>query len=541
VSYFICIVLIFIIFTSGCYKKDSSDIEGHIVLGSESARSAIAMAIDKETFVTTILNNGSIPVNYYVPRHLAFNERGKDYRDVAGDMGYSYDLEKAKKMWEKAKVELGFKKVTLDVTLSDTDFNRKLGEYLKSQLEQLDGLSINIKQMPSKQRSECLAKGEFDIAFSGWSPDYPDPLAYLSNFLEGQTYAVETHYNSEEYNNLVEDGKKSKNNKESFELYKQSEQVLLKDAYVIPMYQRSSAYLQKDYVKNIVTSTYGTKYHYKWADVDKRNKVLRMTNSSDITTLDTCKLVDLLSGDIATHVFEGLTRMGENQKVTPGMAKSWSISKDKLTWTFNIREDALWSNGDRVTAYDFEYAWKRILNPSTAYQNASVFYDIKGAKAFNMGENSDSNSLGINALDEYTFKVELERPATYFDKLVSMQMFSPQNQKFVEAKGDEYGYSIENTVFNGPFVLSDWRLSDQYTMVKNQNYFDKGAVKLKQINTKITKDLYTDLNLYEAGEIDSVLLSSEVVENYRDSPEFNTFMDAAINFLILNVKPDILE
>nr|WP_279236737.1 peptide ABC transporter substrate-binding protein [Paeniclostridium sordellii] len=233
--------------------------------------------------------------------------------------------------------------------------------------------------------------------------------------------------------------------------------------------------------------------------------------------------------------------MGENQKVTPGMAKSWSVSKDKLTWTFNIREDALWSNGDRVTAYDFEYAWKRILNPSTAYQNASVFYDIKGAKDFNMGENSDSNSLGINALDEYTFRVELERPVTYFDKLVSMQMFSPQNQKFVEAKGDEYGYSIENTVFNGPFVLSDWRLSDQYTMVKNQNYFDKGSVKLKQINTKITKDLYTDLNLYEAGEIDSVLLSSEVVENYRDSPEFNTFMDAAINFLILNVKPDILE
>ncbi|EPZ62563.1 bacterial extracellular solute-binding s, 5 Middle family protein [[Clostridium] sordellii ATCC 9714] len=104
------------------------------------------MAIDKETFVTTILNNGSIPVNYYVPRHLAFNERGKDYRDVAGDMGYSYDLEKAKKMWEKAKVELGFKKVTLDVILSDTDFNRKLGEYLKSQLEQLDGLSININK-----------------------------------------------------------------------------------------------------------------------------------------------------------------------------------------------------------------------------------------------------------------------------------------------------------------------------------------------------------------------------------------------------------
>ena len=72
-----------------------------------------------------------------------------------------------------------------------------------------------------------------------------------------------------------------------------------------------------------------------------------MTGSSDITTLDTSKLVDLLSGDIATHVFEGLTRIGENQEVTPGMAKSWNISEDKLTWTFNLREDATWSNGDK--------------------------------------------------------------------------------------------------------------------------------------------------------------------------------------------------
>lgn len=315
----------------------------------------------------------------------------------------------------------------------------------------------------------------------------------------------------------------------------------MKDAYVIPMYQRASAYLEKDYVKDIVVSTYGTKYHYKWADIDSENKVLRMTSSSDITTLDTCKLVDLLSGDIATHVFEGLTRIGENQEVTPGMAKSWDVSTDKLTWTFNIREDAKWSNGDSVTAHDFEYAWKKILDPITAYQNASVFYDIKGAEAFNMGENNNSDSVGVKAIDDYTFEVNLNRPVPYFEKLVSMQMFSPQNQKFIELKGDEYGYSIENTVFNGPFVLSDWRLSDQYTMSKNTNYWDVASVNLEQINTKITKDPYTDLNLYKTGEIDRVILTSETVDTYKDSPEFNTNIDAAINFLILNVEPDIDE
>ncbi|WP_373600791.1 ABC transporter substrate-binding protein [Paraclostridium bifermentans] len=528
-------------FLVGCSKEKVRFADPKVVLNSECARSAIAMAIDKQTFVDVILNNGSIPVNYYVPRHLAINKEGIDYRDTVKDMGYVYNLEKAKDLWEQSKDELGFKEVTLEVILSDTEFNRKLGEYLKSQLEQLDGLNIELRQMPAKQRSDCLAKGEYDIAFSGWAPDYPDPLAYLANFLEGQTYAVETHYNSKEYNDLVQEGKKAKDTDNSFEIFAEAENTLLKDVYVIPMYQRASAYLQKDYVKNIIVSTYGTKYHYKWADVDKENKSLRMTSYSDITTLDTCKLVDLLSGDIATHVFEGLTRIGENQEVTPGMAKSWDISEDKLTWTFNLREDATWSNGDNVTAHDFEYAWKKILTPSTAYQNASVFYDIVGAEDFNMGKVKDSDSVGIKAIDAYTFEVKLNRPVPYFDKLVSMQMFSPQNQKFVELKGEEYGYSIENTVFNGPFVLSDWRLSDQYSMSKNPNYWDSNSVNLKEINTKITKDPHTDLNLYETGEIDRVLLSSETVDNYKDSPEFNTSMDAAINFLILNVEPDITE
>jgi oligopeptide transport system substrate-binding protein len=525
----------------GCSKKESRFADPKVVLSSECARIAIATAINKETFVESILNNGSIPVNYYVPRYLAINDDGVDYRDIAGDIGYDYNLDKAQSMWQQAKDELGFKEVIFDLVLSDTDFNRKLGEYLKSELEQLEGLNIEIKQMPAKQRSVFLSRGDYNIAFSGWAPDYPDPLAYFSNFLEGQTYSVDTHYNNQNYNNLVQDGKNSKTSDESFSTFTKAEQVLLNDVYVIPMYQRASAYLQKDYVKNIIVSTYGTKYHYKWADVEKDNKILRMTSSSDITTLDTSKLVDLLSGDIATHVFEGLTRIGENQEVTSGMAKSWDISEDKLTWTFNLREDATWSNGDKVRAQDFEYAWKKILAPSTAYQNAGVFYDIKGAEDFNMGKNDNADSIGIKTVDDYTFEVKLNRPVPYFDKLVSMQMFSPQNQKFVEEKGDEYGYSIENTVFNGPFTLSDWRLSDQYTMSKNSNYWDRDSVKLKQINTKITKDPYTDLNLYETGEIDRVILSSETVDTYKDSPEFNTTMDAAINFLILNVEPDILE
>ncbi len=522
---------------TGC-SSTSSEVDNSenasLVMQNQDARAAIAMAVDKESFVEVLLNNGSIATDTFVPRNLAVDSELGDYRDFAKDLGYTHDDEKAKEYWEKAKKELNIEDVTLDLVLTDTDFSKKLGEYVQSELSELDGLSINLKQMPMKQRMEALANGEYHISFSGWGPDYPDPLTYLETFSLNNTYYEDTGYASEEYNNLLQEAKMSKTTEESWEKYKQAEEILLNDAYLVPMYQRGFASLQKDYVSGIIINPFGPKYLYKYADVNKDEKVLNMSNSADITTLDTTLVKDSLSSEVISNTMEGLTRLDENSNATPAIATSWDVSEDKLTWTFKIREDAKWSNGDNVTAHDFEFAFKRTLDPKSLCETAGVYFDIVGAKDFNLGNGGDKDSVGVKALDDYTLEINLIRPVPYFDKLVASTSFYPQNQKFVEQHGQKYGTSIETSLFNGPFVLSSWKMEDQYALSKNPTYWDKDAVKLDTINVKITKDSNTDMNLYQDDKIDRVTVSSDLVENHKNSPDFSTRLESATNFLVLN-------
>lgn len=530
-------ILISILMLTGCSSSsnnESNAVDPSDVMQNINARKAIAMAIDKTSFVETILNNGSIATNKFVPSKLAIDSELGDYSDFSGDLGYENNDEEAKKYWQKAKDELGFENVTLKLVLTDTEFSKRLGEYIQSELGDLDGLTIDLKQMPMKQRMEALANGDYNISFSGWGPDYPDPLTYLETFSLNNTYYEDTGYDSKEYNSLLDKAKKASTTREAWTEYKNAEEVLLNDAYLVPIYQRGFAYLQKDYVKDIVVNPYGPKYLYKYADVDKPNKTLNMSNSDDITTLDTSLVKDALSSEVISNTMEGLTRLDKEFNASEGMAKSWKVSEDALTWTFNLRDDAVWSNGEKVTAHDFEYAWKRTLDPATACETASIFYDIVGAKDYNLSKNSDRDSVGVKAIDDYTLEVKLNRPVPYFDKMVASTSFYPQNQKFVESKGDKYGTSIENSIFNGPFILKTWKLNDQYTMGKNQNYWDSNSVKLDSINVKISKDSNTDINLYNAGEIDRTTVSSDQVDKYKDSPEFGTGIDCATNFLLLN-------
>ena len=176
-------ILISILMLTGCSSSsnnESNAVDPSDVMQNINARKAIAMAIDKTSFVETILNNGSIATNKFVPSKLAIDSELGDYSDFSGDLGYENNDEEAKKYWQKAKDELGFENVTLKLVLTDTEFSKRLGEYIQSELGDLDGLTIDLKQMPMKQRMEALANGDYNISFSGWGPDYPDQIGRAS-------------------------------------------------------------------------------------------------------------------------------------------------------------------------------------------------------------------------------------------------------------------------------------------------------------------------------------------------------------------------
>lgn len=505
------------------------------VLANKNARAAIAMAIDKQTLCDTILNNGSIPASYLTARELAFNAEGKDYRDIAGEMGYDYNVEEATKSWEKAKEEVGFDTVTLELLTFDSESSKRQAEFMQAELQNaLPGLTVKIQQQPFKQKLELEGNGEFHLSFAGWNPDYPDPLTFLETMQTGIQYGSNTSYNNSEYDSLVEAGKNAANQEESWAKYAEAEKMMLEDGFMVPIMQQGSSYLQKSYVTGRLTPAFGVPAIYNWVELGEGKKELNITQSSDIPTLDVSKAEDTVSSEVLMNTMEGLVKLDKDGKVIPGVAESWEKSEDGKTWTFKLRKDSKWSNGDPVTAKDFEYSWKRTLDPATASTYGFIMYDIVGAKDYNLGNVDNADGVGIKAIDDYTLQVELVRPVHYFDSLMFFKTFLPQNQKAVEQFGQEYGTDKDKMVYNGPFTLTEWKLEDMYVMSKNPNYWDANSVKIDKVNNKIVKDSNAALNLYETGEIDIVGLSAEQVDKYKESPEFKTLLKASTYFFQIN-------
>ena len=202
-----------------------------------------------------------------------------------------------------------------------------------------------------------------------------------------------------------------------------------------------------------------------------QEQVLNISTSAEPPTIDPALATDSTSGSILRNVFEGLTVVSPEGEVQPGAAESWEVSDDGLVYTFKLREGNKWSNGDPVTAQDFEFAWKRVLNPETASQYASIMFPIKGAEAYNSGEGKVED-VGIKAVDESTLEVTLAAPTAYFLELPAFYSFMPVNQKVVEGDENWAMEAGEAYVINGAFKLETWNHNSDYVLTKNDQYWD---------------------------------------------------------------------
>lgn len=290
--------------------------------------------------------------------------------------------------------------------------------------------------------------------------------------------------------------------------------------------------------------TSGTKEGSTSTDLTEK-QVLNLSDSQEIPSMDTAKATDNVSFNVMNNVFEGLYRLGENDKLEDGVATDHEVSEDGLTYTFHLRKDAKWSNGDPVTAKDFEYAWKRVLNPETAAEYAYIMYDIKNAEKVNSGE-LPVDELGVKAVDDYTLEVQLEKAIPYFAELTVFGTFMPQNQAYVESQGENYALEADTLIYNGPFTLSSWKHEEGWQYQKNDQYWDKDNVQLDEINVTISKEIATTVNLYETGKLDAIMtpgggLSSEFVDKYSGDPNFVESLEPTLFFLRLNQTKEELK
>ncbi|GIN87997.1 peptide ABC transporter substrate-binding protein [Heyndrickxia sporothermodurans] len=273
----------------------------------------------------------------------------------------------------------------------------------------------------------------------------------------------------------------------------------------------------------------------------KDDQVLSMIEPAEIPTGDPTLATDQASFIVFGNTMEGLYTLNDKDVPVPAIADGKpEVSKDGTVYTFKLRKDAKWDNGDPVTAKDFVFSWQRAVNPKTGAQYAYMFSDvIKNATAIMNGK-AKPEDLGVKALDDYTLEVTLEQPVPYLDSLLAFGTFVPLNEKFVKEKGDKFGTNSDNMLSNGPFKLTKWDGTGlTWKYVKNEKYYDKDNVKLKEVNVQVAKTPNTAINLYQTGKVDRTgALSAEYAKQYQNDKDAVKMTESSSWYLKFNQLRD---
>lgn len=266
-------------------------------------------------------------------------------------------------------------------------------------------------------------------------------------------------------------------------------------------------------------------------------KVLRRGLDSEVESLDPQKGIALYDVDIQHELLEGLTALDMDLKPVPGAALSWDVSADSLTYTFHLRPDGKWSNGDPVTAADFVYAMRRGVDPKTGASDPAALRPILNAEAIIDGTEKDVTKLGVEALDPLTLRIRLEAPCVIFPLRMTDNSAMPLNRASIERWGSDWP-KPGHFVGNGAFVLKDWVPQSQITLVKNPLYHDAAQVTLDEVDYLNTEDTQAGMRRWEAGELDEfdrppVKELKRLKETY--GPEFLEAPINSHNFLTINM------
>lgn len=265
-------------------------------------------------------------------------------------------------------------------------------------------------------------------------------------------------------------------------------------------------------------------------------KTISLNAGMEPTGLNTLTSTYAIEFSLFKHMYENLVTLDDDDNTVPGAAESWDYDEDTLTYTFHLRKDGVWTNGDPVTAKDFEFAWSQALNPDVASDYAYFLYFIKNAEKYFNGEVT-WDEVGVKVVDDYTLEVTMEQPTPYALFLFSFGTLAPINQRFYEAVGADL-YSTEAQYFctNGPFALTEWSHNDKIVMQKNDAWHGAADVEVEEIDWKIITDANAALSSFLAGDLDMVGLGTgelikqaeaagATIQSYTDGNSFYIYFN----------------
>jgi oligopeptide transport system substrate-binding protein len=245
---------------------------------------------------------------------------------------------------------------------------------------------------------------------------------------------------------------------------------------------------------------------------------------------------------ILTNSFlnEGLTKIGKDGALIPGLAERWEVSSDGKVWKFHLRDNLRWSNGDIITANDFRFSWINVLSPSTKAEYADFLYIIAGAEEYRKRKGKLAD-VGLKALDAKTLEITLKTPLPYLPLLLTHPVFFPVSEKFYLGSKEDFGSRPETITSSGPYILREWNAGNNLILVKNQYYWDNKSIKPEEIEIKIILDPVRALSAFNAGDIDILNLEPEFYPEYKNDSRLQKQQNGRIFYISFNVKDKIFE
>jgi len=414
------------------------------------------------------------------------------------------------------------------------------------------GLDIPWEAMEWGDYLKRIGREPPHIYVGGWVADYPDPDTFLRVAIHRQK-----GWRSAPYEELVEQARRSMDQVERMRLYRQAENILADEVPILLVGYSGLVAVVQPWVTKFPTS------RPSWKDVviepHEEPSPLRQGEATttavaptalqtlrlawrDPPTLDPSMAGDIASAEIIAQMFGGLVHLSPELDVLPNVARRWEVSTDGRRYVFDLRDDVRWSDGRPVTAGDFEYAWKRVLDPAVGSPNASLLYDVKGARAFNQGERPDAHEVGVGAADDRTLVVEIEEPAGYFLHLLSHNAAYPLPRHIVERYGEAWT-AAANIVSNGPFCLETWEPGRSITLVRSPHYhgvFD-GNVGRVQLALMPPEEWHAVLARYQMGDFDAMEMAGvppslvSDVQHRRPGSKALRFPRLSTFYLVLDV------
>ncbi|HHX09745.1 MAG TPA: hypothetical protein GX729_00005 [Firmicutes bacterium] len=454
---------------------------------------------------------------------------------------------------------------TIRFLADDSEAAKKYAQGLQEIFRKSLGIELVLENVDFATRLQKMRDGDFDLVFSAWGADYNDPLSFLELWVTDGPYN-DMGWSNAEFDELITVARTSTDQAERMEALAKAEKLLLDEAPIIPVYWRQRNYAEHPWVKGIVRSAIFPTNDWKWAYTEGRpggDNVLNLNPGEEPPDLQSITCTDTVSMDVLNATLEGLVRLNANGEYEQGsgLAESWTISDDGLVYVFKLKEGLKWSSGEPLTAHDFEYAWKKVVDPRTASQYNYMMFFVKGAKAVANVEIPDKeadpdgyeraiaelqeamDNMGVKALDDLTLEVTLEAPSAFFLSLCAFSPYFPLNQKAHEQWGEEYATELDKILYCGPFVIDEWKHGSKMVLKKNPNYWDANNVKIEQINCDMIKDINTPVTMYEATELDVIGVPGDFIPKFQSErpDEFRQMPEAVTFYLECNLNHPLLK